>query len=189
MEGDSDSLDSDDHGYDNKQKVIIIPITKRNDPTINSRSMQNFILPSPSKQVACDKCSVSLKSIKCLVKHMRDMHSDQETCSYCSECGISKATRKQFQNHQRSHKAAVCPSCSKVLPLWNKHNHVKLYRGQVHEQRFHCDQCGKATKTSHGLEQHMICTYTLYARKFGLIVLKTFHTRNSEVHCPFFRAR
>ena len=143
--------------------------------------MQNFILPSPSKQVVCDKCSVSLKSIKCLVKHMRDMHSDQETCSYCSECGISKATRKQFQNHQRSHKAAVCPSCSKVLPLWNKHNHVKLYRGQVHEQRFHCDQCGKATKTSHGLEQHMICTYTLYARKFGLIVLKTFHTRNSEV--------
>ena len=143
--------------------------------------MQNFILPSPSKQVVCDKCSVSLKSIKCLVKHMRDMHSDQETCSYCSECGISKATRKQFQNHQRSHKAAVCPSCSKVLPLWNKHNHVKLYRGQVHEQRFHCDQCGKATKTSHGLEQHMICTYTLYARKFGLIVLKTFNTRNSEV--------
>ena len=112
---------------------------------------------------------------------MRDMHSNQETCYYCSECGISKATRKQFQNHQRSHKTAVCPSCSKVLPFWNKHKHVKLYRGQVHEQRFHCDQCGKATKTSHRLEQHMICTYTLYARKFGLIVLKTFHTRNSEV--------
>ena len=51
-------------------------------------------------------------------------------------------------------------------------------------KRFHCNQCGKATKTSHGLEQHMICTYTLYARKFGLIVLKTFDTRNSEVGVP-----
>ena len=33
MEGVSDSSDSDDHGYDNNQNVIIIPITKRIDPT------------------------------------------------------------------------------------------------------------------------------------------------------------
>ena len=143
--------------------------------------MQNFILPSPSKQVVCDKCSVSLKSIKCLVKHMRDMHSDQETCSYCSECGISKATRKQFQNHQRSHKAAVCPSCSKVLPLWNMHKHVKSCWVQVHGQRFHCDQCGKATKTSNRMEQHMIWTYTLYARKFGWILTFGFDTKRFAV--------
>ena len=38
-------------------------------------------------------------------------------------------------------------------------------------QRFHCEQCGKGTKTSHGMEQHRICTYTLYARKFGWILI------------------
>ena len=124
-----------------------------------------------SKQVVCEKFSVSLKSIEYLEKHMRDMHSNQETCYYCSECGILKATWKQLQNHQRSHKTSVCPSCGKVLPLWNKHKHVKSCQGQVHGQRFHCDQCGKATKTSRGMEQHRIWTYTLYTKKFGWILI------------------
>ena len=112
---------------------------------------------------------------------MRDMHSNQETCYYCSECGILKATRKQLQNHQRSHKTSVCPSCGKVLPLWNKHKHVKSCQGQVHGQRFHCDQCGKATKTSNGMEQHMIWTYMLYARKFGWILTFGFDTKRLVV--------
>ena len=103
-------------------------------------------IATKSQQVVCEKCSISLKSMKCLEKHMRDMHSNQETCYYCSECGILKATRKQLQNHQQSHKTSVCPSCGKVLPLWNKHKHVKSCRGKVQGQRFHCDQCGKATK-------------------------------------------
>ena len=73
----------------------------------------------------------------------------------CGECGVLKATKKQLQNHERSHKTAVCPSCSKVLPLWNKHKHIKICRGQIHGP-FQCDQCGKAIKTSRGLQQHRI---------------------------------
>ena len=69
MEGVSDSSDSDDHEYDNNQNVIIIPITKRIDPTPaeacrseNGVTMINF---AKSKQLVCEKCSVTL----------RDMHS------------------------------------------------------------------------------------------------------------------
>ena len=89
-----------------------------------------------SQQVVCEKCSISLKSMKCLEKHMRDMYSDQESCYYCSECGILKATRKQLQNHGRSHKTAVCPHCSKVLTVWNKLKHIKSCRRKVPGQRF-----------------------------------------------------
>ena len=32
----SDSSDSDDHGYDNNQKAIAIPITNRNDPAASA---------------------------------------------------------------------------------------------------------------------------------------------------------
>ena len=40
------------------------------------------------------------------------MHSDQETCSYCSECGISKATRKQLKGNffRVRHMKRVCPN-------------------------------------------------------------------------------
>ena len=100
-----------------------------------------------SKNVVCDKCSVSLESMKCLEKHMKDKHNDNddnEPGFYCSECGVLKATKKQLQNHERSHKTAVCPSCRKVLPLWNSHRHIKSCRGQIHGP-FQCEQCGKAT--------------------------------------------
>ena len=84
MEVDSDCSDSDDHEYDNNQEAIVIPITKRNDQAAsapaegfrtydNGVTMINF---AKSKQVVCDKCFVSLKSMKCLEKHMQDKHSE-----------------------------------------------------------------------------------------------------------------
>ena len=58
-----------------------------------------------SKNVVCDKCSVSLESMKCLEKHMKDKHNDDddddnEPSFYCSECGVLKATKKQLKNHE-----------------------------------------------------------------------------------------
>ena len=136
MEVDNDSSDSDGYGYGNNQEAIVIPIRRRNDQaapaevegfsTDNGVTMINF---AKSKQVVCDKCSVSLKSMKCLEKHMKDKHNDLETCFYCSECGISKATKKQLQNHERSHKTAVCPHCNKVLTIYNKLKHIEFCRG------------------------------------------------------------
>ena len=69
MEVDSDCSDSDGHEYDNNQEAIVIPITKRNDTALaegfrndNGVTKINF---AKSKNVVCDKCSVSLKSMKC----------------------------------------------------------------------------------------------------------------------------
>ena len=126
MEGDSDSSQNDNHGYDNNQNIITITIIKRQEVCRTEIGVIKINF-AKSQQVVCEKCSISLKSMKYLEKHMRDMHSNQETCYYCSECGILKATRKQLHNHQRSHKTSVCPSCGKVLPLWNKHKHVNMY--------------------------------------------------------------
>ena len=71
MEVDNDSSDSDGYGYGNNQEAIVIPIRRRNDQaapaevegfsTDNGVTMINF---AKSKQVVCDKCSVSLKSMK-----------------------------------------------------------------------------------------------------------------------------
>ena len=102
MEVDSDCSDSDGHGNDNNQEAIVIPNSKRNYPapaegfrTDNGVTKINF---AKSKNVVCDKCSVSLKSMKCLKKHMKDKHNDDddddnEPSFYCSECGVSKATK------------------------------------------------------------------------------------------------
>ena len=40
-----------------------------------------------SKNVVCDKCSVSLESMKCLKKHMKDKHNDDDDDDdfYCSD--------------------------------------------------------------------------------------------------------
>ena len=82
MEVDSDCSDSDGHEYDNNQEAIVIPITKRNDTALaegfrndNGVTKINF---AKSKNVVCDKCSVSLKSMKCLEKHMKDKHNDDD---------------------------------------------------------------------------------------------------------------
>ena len=101
MEVDSDiSSDSDGHGDNNNQEAIVIPITKRNDPApvegCNTENGVTIIYFAKSEQVVCEKCFVSLKSMKCLEKHMKDKHSDNETCFFCSKCGISKATKKQL---------------------------------------------------------------------------------------------
>ena len=70
MEVDNDSSDSDGYGYGNNQEAIVNPIRRRNDQaapaevegfsTDNGVTMINF---AKSKQVVCDKCSVSLKSM------------------------------------------------------------------------------------------------------------------------------
>ncbi len=104
MEVDSDCSDSDGHGNDNNQEAIVIPNSKRNYPapaegfrTDNWVTKINF-----AKNVVCEKWSVTLKSMKCLKKHMKDKHNDDEDNEpgfYCSECGVSKATKNQLQNH------------------------------------------------------------------------------------------
>ena len=68
LKGDSDSSDSDAHWYVNNQRVIIIPMTKRNDSTpVEVCRTENGVTMIPSKLYV-----VTLKSIKCLKKHMRD---------------------------------------------------------------------------------------------------------------------
>ena len=51
--------------------------TKENEITV-----LNF---DKSKQVVCEICSLTLKSMKCLEKHKKARHSDDDTCFYCSE--------------------------------------------------------------------------------------------------------
>ena len=59
MEIDTDISDSDDHGYDNNQKAIVIPITKRNNtaPAEGFRTDNGVtkITFAKSKNVVCDK--------------------------------------------------------------------------------------------------------------------------------------
>ena len=108
--GSSDNvLVNDGLGDDNNQELIIIPITKRTPSpstqegysTENGVTVINF---DKSKHVACDQCSLSLRSMKCLENHMKAKHNANDSSFYCSECGVSMATRKQLKKHQRCHK-------------------------------------------------------------------------------------
>ena len=109
--GSSDNvLVNDGLGNDNNQELIIIPITKRTPSpstqegfsTENGVTVINF---DKSKHVACDQCSLSLRSMKCLENHMKAKHNANDSSFYCSECGggVSMATRKQLKNHQICH--------------------------------------------------------------------------------------
>ena len=60
-----------------------------------------------NQTVACDQCSLSLRSMKCLENHMKAKHNANDSSFYCSECGVSMATQKQLKNHQRCHKTEV----------------------------------------------------------------------------------
>ena len=111
--GSSDNvLVNDGLGDDNNQELIIIPITKRTPSpstqegysTENGMTVINF---DKSKHVACDQCSLSLRSMKCLENHMKAKHNANDSSFYCSECGVSMATQKQLKNHQRCHKTEV----------------------------------------------------------------------------------
>ena len=77
-------------GYDNDQEqdVIIIPITNRTQSAAEGYTTENGVTVinfDKSKQVVCEICSLTLKSMKCLEKHKKARHSDDDTCFYCSE--------------------------------------------------------------------------------------------------------
>ena len=99
-----DDIDSDDHD----QEVIIIPIkdkTRDLSPSGLGYRTENGVTvikidKSNNGNVECEICSSTLKSLNNLERHMKAMHS--HTCFYCNECGVSKPTRKQLLNHQRS---------------------------------------------------------------------------------------
>ena len=99
-----DDIDSDDHD----QEVIIIPIkdkTRDLSPSGLGYRTENGVTvikidKSNNGNVVCEICSSTLKSLNNLERHMKAMHS--HTCFYCNECGVSKPTRKQLLNHQRS---------------------------------------------------------------------------------------
>ena len=107
-----DDGDSDDHD----KKVIIIPIKdKSRDPSpaataVGYRTENGVTVINIDKSnnangnVVCEICSSTLKLMKYLERHMKSVHRD--TCFYCFECGVSKATRMQLLSHQRSHKTA-----------------------------------------------------------------------------------
>jgi len=105
-----------------------------------------------------------------------DKRKFYDTCFYCSECGISKTTRKQLNNHGRTHKTGVCPHCRKVMLYENKHKHIKSCQRKVPGQRFQCDQCEKYTKSSRGLTKHRIVCEALSEKNV------TMHECN---YCPY----
>ena len=99
---DSSGSDSDGHGNENDQELIIIPIKNRTKLSGEGYSTENGVTVinfDKSKHVVSDKCSLYLKSMKCLENHMKSQHNDSSY--FCSECGISKSTWKQLQDHQR----------------------------------------------------------------------------------------
>ena len=83
-------------GSDNnqdEQDAITIPITSRTPSVIEGYTKENGVTVinfDKSKQVVCEICSLTLKSMKGLESHKKAKHSDDGTCFYCSECGISK---------------------------------------------------------------------------------------------------
>ena len=111
-------------GYDNDQEqdAVTIPIKSRILSVVEGYTKENGVTVvnfNKSKQIVCEICSLTLKSMKGLESHKKAKHSDDGTCFYCSECGISKDTKKQLQNHQRRHKTVICPPCNNVLSLWD----------------------------------------------------------------------
>ena len=75
-----DDVDSDDHD----QEVIIIPIrdkTRDPSPAAIGYRTENGVTEK-SKNVVCEICSATLKSMKYLERHMKSVHRD--TCFYCS---------------------------------------------------------------------------------------------------------
>ena len=77
-------------GYDNDQEqdAITIPITSRTPSVIEGYTKENGVTVinfDKSKQVVCEKCSLTLKSMKGLESHKKAKHSDDGTCFYCSE--------------------------------------------------------------------------------------------------------
>ena len=87
-----DDVDNDNHD----QEVIIITIrdkTRYPSPAAIGYRTENRVTVvsiEKSKNVVCEICSTTLKSMKYLERHMKSVHSD--TCFHCSECGVSKAT-------------------------------------------------------------------------------------------------
>ena len=77
-------------GYDNDQEqdAITIPITSRTPSVIEGYTKENGVTVinfDKSKQVVCEICSQTLKSMKGLESHKKAKHSDDGTCFYCSE--------------------------------------------------------------------------------------------------------
>ena len=90
-------------GYDNDQEqdAITIPITSRTLSVIEGYTKENGVtvinFDKSKKQVVCEICSLTLKSMKGLESHKKAKHSDDGTGFYCSECGIMKDTKRQLQ--------------------------------------------------------------------------------------------
>ena len=79
-------------GYDNDQEqdAVTIPIKSRIPSVVEGYTKENGVTVvnfNKSKQIVCEICSLTLKSMKCLEKHKKARHSDDDTCFYCSECG------------------------------------------------------------------------------------------------------
>ena len=77
-------------GYDNDQEqdAITIPIKGRTPSVSEGYTKENGVTVvnfNKSKQIVCEICSLTLKLMKCLEKHKKARHSDDDTCFYCSE--------------------------------------------------------------------------------------------------------
>ena len=77
-------------GYDNDQEqdAVTIPIKSRIPSVVEGYTKENGVTVvnfNKSKQIVCEICSLTLKLMKCLEKHKKARHSDDDTCFYCSE--------------------------------------------------------------------------------------------------------
>ena len=82
------------------QDAITIPIKGRTRSVSEGYTKENGVTVinfDKSKEVVCEICSLTLKSMKGLESHKKAKHSDDGTGFYCSECGIMKDTKRQLQ--------------------------------------------------------------------------------------------
>ena len=73
---------------DQEQDATTIPITSMTPSVIEGYTKENGVTVvnfNKSKQIVCEICSLTLKSMKGLESHKKAKHSDDGTCFYCSE--------------------------------------------------------------------------------------------------------
>ena len=107
--------------------------------------------------LTCKECNTTLKTMKNLKRHIRDLHTDtgRIICPVCS-----KYVQRSHINQAHKEEASICDLCSALFK--NRHSlmgHKRKVHGNI--ENIPCPHCGQVIETKYKLSQHIYAVHNL----------------------------
>ena len=138
------------------------------EPSMNIKSA-DVIDTSKGKSVVCDICNKIMSSMRTLVDHKRQYHTDSSKHYKCDQCDYHTFEQYRMKKHKAVHDPSLRFACDKCDVTCSSKPNLRRHIRTVHEgiKPVSCSECGKSYEGNRSLAMHLLREHNILYKYKG----------------------